>query len=190
MKPHADRDRLIERVAALKSVAVAFAGVMLRSTTPKYATEMDLITGGGSRKCGGRWNPIGIAAVYGSLTPEVAMAETLAVCHYYGLPAEAAMPRTFVAIEVRLRRVLDLTDGTVRRRLGVSIRRILETDWRQENDAGREALTQAIGLAAAGAGLEAIRVVSAQVQNGENLIVFPAGLHKTSQLRVRKADEL
>src|SRR5690606_2102466 len=134
------------RIAALRSAAVNFTGVIFRSTTPKYATENDFVTGEGSRRHGGRWNPPGLAAVYGSFSPETAMAETLAQHRYYRLPVENAMPRTFVAIEVRLQRVLDLSDGAIRRRLGVSARRIQTGDWRRENGEGREALTQAIGM--------------------------------------------
>lgn len=188
--PHADRDRLVERLGVLRSEAVPFTGIIFRSTTPKYATEDDLVTGEGSRRLGGRWNPIGLAAVYGSFSPETAMAETLSLNRYYGVPVENAMPRTFVAIEVRLRRVLNLTDGGIRRRLRISLERFLKTDWRKENDAGREALTQAVGQAAALAKFEAIRVPSAQVADAENLIVFPSMLLKSSRLRVRNPEHL
>lgn len=85
------------------------SGEIYRSASPKYANSRDLLTGGGSRRFGGRWNPVGIAAVYGSLTPETAMEETLAHARYYGLPVHASMPRTFVAISFALKSVLDLT---------------------------------------------------------------------------------
>src|SRR5437763_631733 len=101
-------NQLQTRLARLAPSAVRFEGVVYRSSTPKYATEDDLLTGDGSRRFGGRWNPIGIAVVYAALTPETAMAETLAHNRYYGIPIEDAMPRTFVAIEVKLKSVLDL----------------------------------------------------------------------------------
>ena len=105
-------DQFITRLQALKAIRVSRTGY--RSTTPKYAKETDLLTGVGSSNHGGRWNPPGIAAVYVSLTPETAMEETLAHFRYYGIPPHAAMPRTFVAIHVRLTKVLDLTWGTTR----------------------------------------------------------------------------
>lgn len=191
LAPHSDRDRFVRRIGNLRPTATLFQGVIVRSTTPKYATETDLVTGEGSRRYGGRWNPIGVAAVYGSLTPETAMAETLAHHRYFQLPVEAAMPRTFVAIEARLRRVLDLTDGAVRQRLRVSERRLTSADWRRDNDAGREALTQAIGYAAFMIGFEAIRAPSAHDKTGTgNLVIFPENLLKSSWLEVRNPDAL
>ena len=79
---------------------------------------------------------------YASLTPETALAETLAHHRYYGIPIEDAMPRTFVAIQVKLQSVLDFRDGKVRQRLQVSESRILTIDWRKEVDEGREPITQ------------------------------------------------
>ena len=79
-------EQLQNRLARLKSSAVPFEGVVYRSSTPRYATETDLLTGEGSSRIGGRWNPKGIAVVYASLTPETAMAETLAHNRYYGVP--------------------------------------------------------------------------------------------------------
>jgi RES domain-containing protein len=100
-----------------------------RSSTPKYATESDLLTGAGSKMHGGRWNPVGIAVMYNSLTPETAMAETLAQNRYFGIPIEESMPRVFVATLVKLQSVLDLRQGLVRQRLQVSQDRILAVDW-------------------------------------------------------------
>ena len=49
--------------------------------------------------------------MYGSFTPQTAMEETLEHCRYYGLPVHAAMPWTFVALEIDIASVLDLTQG-------------------------------------------------------------------------------
>lgn len=77
-------EQLMARLARLPTAA--FDGVVYRSSTPRYATEADILTGEGSRRVGGRWNPTGIAAVYASLTSETAMAETLAHNRYYLVP--------------------------------------------------------------------------------------------------------
>ena len=148
--------QLKDRLERLLSSATKFSGVAYRSSTPEYATEADLLTGEGSKLYGGRWNPIGIAVVYASLTPETAMAETLAHNRYYGISAEDAMPRTFVAIAAKLHAVLDFRDGNVRRRLQVSQKRILAVDWRKDVRAGREPITQKIGQAAYEAGWEGL----------------------------------
>src|SRR4051794_3303894 len=110
-------EQLQARLARIASLAGPFEGVVYRSSTPEYATEADLLTGEGSRRTGGRWNPKGVAVVYASLTPETAMAETLAHNRYYGIPIEDAMPRTFLAIAAKMATVLDLRDGKVRQRL-------------------------------------------------------------------------
>ena len=131
-----------------------------------------------------------MAAVYGSFTPQTSMEETLAHSRYYGLPVHAAMPRTFVALEFDLASVLDLTDGVVRRSLGVSEKRLLVCDWRAEAQAGGTPLTQAVGRGVRLAGFEGMLVRSAADPGGQNLIVFVANLRRGSTLAVVAADRL
>jgi hypothetical protein len=84
-------------------------------------------------------DPIGAAVTFGRsirrncLSLKYApMAEALAHYRHYGIAIEDAMPRTFVAIEVRLGKVLDFRDRPVRQRMQVSWDRILSVDWRKE----------------------------------------------------------
>lgn len=167
-----------------------FAETVYRSSTPKYATESDLLSGAGSKLHGGRWNPVGIAVVYNSLTPETAMAETLAQNRYYGIPIQESMPRVFVATVVKLQSVLDLRQGTIRQRLHISQDRILAIDWRLEVYAGRVPITQLIGQAAAEIGLEGLIVPSAADHKGHNLLVFPENLFPSSSASVLHSDRL
>ena len=164
---------LARRLRRLAPQASAFKSTAFRSATPLYAREADLLTGEGSRRFGGRWNPRGLAAIYASLTPETAMAETLAHARYYELPAQAVMPRTFVALSFALNRVLDLTGGDIRRRLAFSKDRMVQTDWRAEMEAGNVPLTQALGQAASDIGLEGLLVPSAAEPSGQNIVAFP-----------------
>jgi RES domain-containing protein len=182
--------QLKDRLERLLPSATRFSGVAYRSSTPEYATEDDLLTGEGSKLHGGRWNPIGIAVVYASLTPETAMAETLANNRYYGISVEEAMPRTFVAFAAKLHAVLDFRDGNVRRRLQVSQKRILAVDWRKDVRAGREPITQKIGQAAYEAGWEGVIVPSAVDPNGYNLLIFPDKRNPKSELEILHADRL
>jgi RES domain-containing protein len=158
---------LIERFKRLADRAGPFSGTLFRSCEPQFANPDDVLTGEGSRRFGGRWNPKGMAAVYGSFTPETAMAETLAYSRYLGLPPQAAMPRTFVAVSVRLACVFDLTIGEHRRLLRVSERRMLETDWREALRQGKTALTHEVAQGAFKAGLEGLIVPSAAAQADE-----------------------
>jgi RES domain-containing protein len=172
------------RLTRLLPLAAAFAETVYRSSTPQYVNESDLLTGEGSRRNGGRWNPVGVAAVYASLTPETAMAETLAHNRYYGIAVADAMPRTFVAMAINLQAVLDFRLGIVRQRIQASLDRVLTVDWRKEVRAGREPITQAIGRAASEVGWEALIMPSAVHPNGHNLLVFPANLLSGSEVRV------
>lgn len=180
------RERLLTRLGSAKP----FEQLVYRSSTPKYATETDLITGEGSKRQGGRWNPLGIAVVYASLTPETALAETLAHNRYYNLPIEDAMPRTFVALQVKTQCILDLTDGQVRQRLRFSLDAIRTVDWRHEMHLGRKPITHEIGQAAFEVGLEGLIVSSAADTKGKNLLIFPANLRPGSTVTVWNADQL
>ncbi len=97
------------------------------------------------------------------------------------------MRRVFCAVELDLSRVLDLTAGEVRRRLVVSQSRMVAEDWRRQADAGKEALTQAIGRAAFSAGIEGLLVPSAALRGGANMVVFPPNLEPRSRVREVKS---
>jgi RES domain-containing protein len=112
-------------------------------------------------------------AVYGSSSPETAVAEALATFRHYGISVADAMPRVIVALEARLLAVLDLTDPKTRALLRVSRRALRREPWRERQEDGLEALTQAIGRAAHDAGFDGLRAPSAAVSAGWTLVVFP-----------------
>jgi RES domain-containing protein len=190
--PHPDSNRLRISLERCCSRLVPWRGELFRSASPKYANKDDIITGAGSKIAGTRWNPPGgFHTVYASLEVETAVAEALQHFRYYGLPVSKAMPRVIVALEAKLKRVLDLRDGYVRRSLVVSQKRMLSEPWREEQKKGREALTQAIGRLAYELDVEALLVPSAARKGGSNLIVFPANLDPpNSWLRIANRDEL
>jgi RES domain-containing protein len=170
------------RLAKLVRRAKSLQGTIYRSAVPKYATSSDLLSGEGSRNNGARWNPVGMAVVYGSFTPQTALEEALAHASYYQLRIHASMPRTFVAIEFKLQAVLDLTDGRNRQALAIAESRLLSCDWRAEMQAGKVPVTQQVGRAAFKAGMEAILVRSAADPAGQNLVVFVDNLRTGSVL--------
>lgn len=97
------------------------------------------------------------------------------------------MPRTFVAFDFDLLSLLDLTDGAIRRSLGISEKRLLSCDWRAEMWAHRVPITQQFGRAVYLAGLEAILVNSAADLCGRNLVIFVDNLKHGSFLKILSA---
>ena len=96
---------------------VPWQGTLFRFQTVDFPAPGDVLSGAGARGRGGRWNPPGLATVYGSTTDTTALEECKAHDRYYGV--ETKSPRLLVAIEAQLTRTLDLTDATTRRALGV-----------------------------------------------------------------------
>ncbi len=139
-----------------------------------------------------RWNPpASFRTVYTSRDPETALAEALAHFRHYGLPVHKAMPRVIVAIDSKLTRLLNLTDGVTRRAIGVAEKRLMTEPWRDFQKRGREALTQAIGRIAYESDLEGLIVPSSAKKGGTNLILFPANLDgPNSWLRIINKDAL
>jgi RES domain-containing protein len=186
---HPDFAQLFRRIAALMTHAVSLERVVFRCSDPMYAIEHDLLTGEGSRQFGGRWNPpSSFATVYAAYSDETALAEAKANHLYYGLDPADALPRTIVAVDARLSKVIDLTDGTARRLLGVSATRMRGDDWRKLNRSGAESLTQAIGRAGYESGAEGLIVPACD--GGKNLVWFPGNLLSTSKAVIRNADKL
>ncbi len=118
------------------------------------------------------------------------MAETLAHVRYYGLPVHSVMPRTFIAIEAKLEKVLDLTDKRVQKSGKFRNSRFAAVDWRAELDQGRIPITQAVGLAALELGLEGIIVPSSASPGELNLVCFVDNLTDSSQLKLLSPENL
>jgi len=175
-----------ERISNIRSVGelTTFSGKAYRSTSPKYATENDLITGDGSKLYGGRWNPIGIAAVYASLTIETAFQEALSQVRYFGMPVEQALPRTFCGLELSLIDVLDLRIGNIRSRLRFSREDMINSDWRKIVSAGKIPRTQSLGHAVYSLNLQAILVPSGVSKTAANIVVFPDNLNTSSHVEI------
>lgn len=152
-----------------------------RSAAPRHARRP--LSGRGAHIAGGRWNaPGSFPVVYASLDLDTALAETLAFPRSRARPDHAALPRTFVSFHARLGRVLDLTRGRTRQRLGVSLARMVCGDWRDDLEHGRTCLTHHLARAARDAGFEAILVPSAAKPGGVNLVLFPDRLLPGSRL--------
>lgn len=186
LQDHANYDRLAATVDRIvrDGLVIPWSGELFRFATPKYAKSHDLISGIGSRNHGGRWNAPGtFRTVYASTTPELAVAEALGHYRYFGIPEHEALPRILKALSVTLSNVLDLRNGPLRTRLRVSEHRMVNEPWREEQNAGQEAITQALGRAAHAAGCEGLMVRSAQIGPGYTAIIFPDNLVAGSVLK-------
>lgn len=166
----------------------AFAERLIRVTGVDYANKDDLLSGDGSLKHGGRYNPKGaFRAIYGSLELDTATAELLAHHRRQGRPDPEAdvFPFVAVSLEVEVERLLDLTNATVRRTLKVR-KKDLVGDWQAMQDLGQEALTQALGRMAHAAGYQGLLVPSAAKPGGRNVVLFRDKVAKNRLRIIRK----
>ena len=179
MKPFAGFRGLKRRVRAALAFAKPWSGFCYRSASPAYATSGDLVTGEGSRRNGGRYTTRGrVRSVYGTLRAEDALAEALASFRKRGIADADALPRVTAAIAIDARRMLDLRDSALLAALGLSANDLVQ-EWEEEQTAGREALTQAIGRACFEAGFDCLLVPSAHLAGQSNLVAFPEALRKS-----------
>lgn len=177
MTPHPRSLELDNRIRRLLTGAAPWSGVAFRSSAERYANRDDLLTGAGSRRAGGRWNPPDLFhAVYLSVGIDTAVAELLGQYAHYGLEATAVTPFVVAGVEVKLAKVLDLTATAVRRSLGVTLGAVLDPRWSAAQDAGKEALTQAIGRLAFEAEFDGMLVPSASKRGETNVVAFPGNL--------------
>ena len=152
--------------------------VVYRCAAPRHATSDHLLSGEGSRKYGGRWNPIGIHAAYTSLDYQTAFSESIEAKAREGLPPWEALPLVIVAINVGLSRVLDLTEpvvGAILDPLGFTWARMADDDWCfwVESDDPTQGLTLEVGRLAHETLIQGLIVPSNPVIGGKNLVIFP-----------------
>ncbi len=161
------------------------ASAWYRAALPRYSTSSQLLSGWGTLIRGGRWCPPGFTlTLHLADTPENSVAEYLANHRRHGIPIPADLHLVIRAVQIEIACVLDLRDGGVRQALGVSRQRMLEARWEQENAAGHESISQAVGRAVAAAGFTAMVVPSAAVAGAANLVVFPERLRARDRAEV------
>ena len=167
-------------------------GVAFRATPLPHANAVKLLDGKGSFKTGGRWSAAGtFRAVNLSTSQETAVKESSASFTYYNFAPSDVRPKVLVGVRLRLSKVLDLVDPRGRRTLPwVGLEELLAEDWRKVNDAGHEALSQALGRAAHASGAEGLLVPSARVPGGINVVYFPDSLAASSEVEILGEDEL
>lgn len=190
-QPHPAFEKLRKQMAEGGQLLQPWQGTAYRVTTLDYPSSKSILLGQGSFLHGGRWNAIGtFRAVYGSTVDTVAVAESRATADYARIPLPFATPRLLVAIELALQAVLDLTHAPLRERLGITLDELRAEDWRKVQEDGRESFTQVIGRAVFSIGGEGLRVPSAQVANGVNIVYFPEKHRPSSHVLVLESEKL
>ena len=174
-------------LAAHPEWLVQWSGCFFRFQTIQFPSAKDILSGAGAKQRGGRWNPSGLAAIYGSTTDTAALEEAKANDHYYGI--ETKTPRLVVAIQAKVAHILDLTSPAIRRQLGITLAELAGEDWRKLLQSGQESLSQALGRAAASTGASGLLVRSAAVHQARNIILFPP-LGGSDRLTVIEGDAL
>ena len=113
--------------------ALSLAGTGYRFVALRYGDPQKALSGEGAARYRGRYNPVGVRAVYLSEDARTAVAET-----GYGVSlggrfaAKGHEARLLLAVEFRLQWVLDLRDPELRSRLGLTPRLLLDPGWRDQ----------------------------------------------------------
>jgi RES domain-containing protein len=165
------------------AIASRTSGVIFRSVSPRYARLIDIVSGYGSYRGGGRWNAPGIYAIYGSIEPGLAADESFNfLLRHFGWQNRDIPPRMVVGIRVSLQAVLDLTNPeSVLHQLNLEE---FSEDWRKMNGEQKESCSQALGRAVADLG-EGMLAPS-RIRTGTNLVIYPRSLRTPDSLRVER----
>jgi RES domain-containing protein len=184
--PYPSQHRFLDQIMDLgRDWDSALAVPLFRFIDPRHSKSDDIVEGRGTVYASGRWHLKGAAPMsYTATEPETALAEALANARYYRLPLSTALPKVLVCLNLKAARVLDLRNRELWRLLRLSAKTISETDWRHENQQGRQAVTQAWGEIFGFAGFEAVIVPSAAVKHGANALIFPRNLRAGSLFEV------
>ncbi|MFG0244194.1 MAG: RES family NAD+ phosphorylase [Phycisphaerales bacterium JB054] len=175
ISPHSEYDRVAAAAQRLFDTGhgVRFRETVFRAARPECSELPDLISGNGSKLTGSRWNaPDTIRVLHASDSPESAVGEALATYRHFGVPVPSDLHLVVRGIDVDARQFLDLRHGEIRQAIRVSEDRLLATVWEEENAAGREAISQAVGRAASAAGFCGLIAPSAAVPDATNTAVF------------------
>lgn len=122
------------RVAA--APLAAFSGEGWRHLSPRH----DPLSGEGARLNGGRFNPAGsFPVLYICRTRPCAVAELRRLGERHAVGVEGLLPRRLYRYDIRLDRVLDLTDAGVRGKVGLGLEVLTGPDWAACQELGETA---------------------------------------------------
>lgn len=156
-----------------------FQGIAYRQANPKHAEVSERLLAASART-GGRFNPAGeFGALYVSLDAETPFRELLRQAEKDRTELWKQLPRTLFALEVRLGRLLDLTDPEIVS-TWMAPDALVADDWSG---------CQAVARKAREMGFEAVRYPSV-TGAGENLAIFVDRLSPSSYVRIVNEERL
>lgn len=107
---------------------------LYRFINPACSKADDIVNGAGALHASGRWNAKGpFRSSYTALEPETTLAEVLAHVRYFKLPTSKALPRVVVSLRLKAKKIIDLRNGDLRRKLQLAEKTIRSLDWREDN---------------------------------------------------------
>lgn len=181
---------LFKAIADHHPTASGLKAQIVRCADIRFAKKKDFFSGEGAALFGGRWNRIGIRAIYGSLDVLTATTEALQNFLDFGIPKAAMRPTVIASARVSLAKVLELQDDLLDDAIGFSLSDLLAEDWAAIQAGGEESWSQAVGRGCKLAGFEAMIVPSARLTGGKNIVVFPDNLQKGSSIEIEHKDLL
>lgn len=165
-----------------------WAGDVFRFAQPRWVSRPYRFTGVGALLKGGRFNnPKLIPANYFSTDARTVMEELDAKANRYGWKPEDMKAQTRVIVRLNLQRILDLTNDATLTLLRLNTAELIGCDWESEQNADREALTQAVGRAVFENFGEGLLVASARRAGGTNIVYF--GSHRLDGTALVTQDE-
>ncbi len=157
-----------------------FQDIAYRAHNPQWAWEPT--SGAGAARHGGRFNPVGVEALYLSLGPITAIREVSQL----GKPLQ---PLTLCAYEIDSRPVFDSRDATACKRQGIDPADLGQPDWRYRMLNGETPRSQILAEQLQQAGFTGliVRSYAARASQAEmNLVLFR---WDTPESRVRVIDD-
>jgi RES domain-containing protein len=189
-------EELKSAIQSAFSYAINFEGTCFRNVQQRFANQENIESSKGSFDAGGRYNiKEGFEVLYLSCDIHTCIEETTHVMRAQDFDVGEALPRTLVAFDVKLSKVLNLTDKNIIEALGISETALKDTDWQKsQSGSSTPVVTQLLGKSAKDVGFEAMLVPSA-VWEGTNIDIFTQvvpqnsykviSIHKLPATRIR-----
>ena len=153
-----------------------FRGLVYRAHNPRWTWAPT--SGEGARRYGGRFNRVGVSALYTSLSPVTAMREASPM----GRPLQ---PIILCAYEVDVEPVFDAHDPTHQKAQGITEAELHCPDWEKEMLSGIIPASQNLADRLTANGYVGMRVQSFTPGAGEddlNMVLWHWGNHRPSQV--------